>query len=225
VTNYNLDGSLALTAAVSATGRRKSVADVSVETVAAIATTLNHTISLATAIAATADISPTTQGALGLTTSQRFTATISPALYPPIDSFTATLDLTAIVADYTDTDLLPDRQPISCTVTFTPRLRTGQIIWIPGMGLALAPIKARCDTDGILRTIVGGNGVQLIANTPTLGLDQLIYDVTFTNVVYNRSIQVIEPFAFEAPTTAGAVLDLSRATKLAPKPPDWYHTN
>jgi hypothetical protein len=225
VANYNLDGSFSLTAAFAATGQRRSLVDSAVATAAAISTNLNHTISLSTVIAAAATITPTTQADLGLTTSQRFTAAIAPALYPPIDSFTATLDLTAIIADYTDTDLLPDRQPISCTVTFTPRLRTGQIIWIPGMGLALAPIKARCDTDGVLRTIVGGNGVQLIANTPILGMDQLIYDVTFTNVVYNRSIQSIEPFAFEAPTTAGAVLDLSRADKLTPKPPNWYPTN
>lgn len=225
MTNYNIDGSFAITAALSTAETRKSLADTAVVTTTTIATDLAHTITLSTMVAAAATITETTQGALTLSTKLPMTAAITPALYPPIDSFTVTMDLTAIVADYTDADLLPDRQPISCTVTFTPRLKTGQIVWIPGIGIALAPIQARCDTDGVLRTIVGGNGVELIANTPILGLDQLIYDVAFTNVVYNKADQQIAPFAFEAPVTAGLVVDLSRVTKLPPLPPSWYPKN
>lgn len=221
--NYNLDASIAVTAAVSTAEARRSIADIAVAATAAVTTTLSRTVTLTTVIAADATITVGSQAELTLATSVPITATTTPALYPPIESFTATLDLTAIIADYTDADVLPDRQPISCTVTFTPRLRTGQVVWVPGMGLVLAPIKARCDTDGVLRTIVGGTGVQLIANTPILGLDQLIYDVTFTNVVYNRrSRQSIESFAFEAPTSAGSVIDLSRMEKLPAKPPNWY---
>lgn len=223
--NYNLDASLTATAAVSTTGARRTVTETAVDTTAAIATTIERALTIGTALTATTSITAGHQGDLNLSTSVPITATTTPALHPPIESFTATLDLTAIIADYTDTDVLPDRQPISCTITFIPRLRTGQIVWVPGMGLALAPIKARCDTDGVLRTIVGGTGVQLIANTPILGLDQLIYDVYFSNVVFNRSLQTIESFAFEAPTTGGAVVDLSRVAKLPPKPPNWYPNN
>lgn len=225
MTNYNLDASLTATAAVSTAETRRSVADTTIATTAAISTALTRSLTLGTAVTTTTSITADSQAALTLSTTVPATASITPALYPPIDSFTATMDLTAIIADYTDQDVLPDRQPISCTVTFIPRLRAGQIVWVPGMGLALAPIKARCDTDGVLRTIAGGTGVQLIANTPILGLDQLIYDVYFSNVKYNRAVQEIEAFAFEAPTTSGAIVDLTRVDKLSPKPPNWYPNN
>lgn len=225
MTNYNLDASLTATAAVSTAETRRSVADTTIATTAAISTALTRSLTLGTAVTTTTSITADSQAALTLSTTVPATASITPALYPPIDSFTATMDLTAIIADYTDQDVLPDRQPISCTVTFIPRLRAGQIVWVPGMGLALAPIKARCDTDGVLRTIAGGTGVQLIANTPILGLDQLIYDVYFSNVKYNRGAQEIEAFAFEAPTTSGAIVDLTRVDKLPPKPPNWYPNN
>lgn len=223
--NYNLDASLTATAAVSTTGARRSVADTAITTTAAIATAIDRALTIGTAVTATATITAGPQADLTMGTSVPITATTVPALHPPIDSFTATMDLTAIIADYTDQDVVPDRQPISCTVTFIPRLRAGQIVWVPGMGLALAPIKARCDTDGVLRTIVGGTGVQLTANTPILGLDQLIYDVYFSNVKYNRAVQSIEAFAFESPKTAGAIVDLTRVDKLPPKPPNWYPNN
>lgn len=225
MTNYNLDASLTATAAVSTTGARRSVADTTITTTATITTAIDRALTIGTAVTATATITAGHQADLTMGTSVPITATTIPALHPPIDSFTATMDLTAIIADYTDQDVVPDRQPISCTVTFIPRLRAGQIVWVPGMGLALAPIKARCDTDGVLRTIVGGTGVQLTANTPILGLDQLIYDVYFSNVKYNRAVQEIEAFAFEAPTTAGAIVDLTRVAKLPPKPPNWYPNN
>jgi hypothetical protein len=93
------------------------------------------------------------------------------------------------------------------------------------MGIMLAPVKARCDPDGVLRTIVGTTGVELIANTPILELDQLVYDVEFTNVIYNKADQQIQPFAFEAPSTAGVTVDLSRVDKLPPQPPSWYPSN
>jgi hypothetical protein len=67
--------------------------------------------------------------------------------------------------------------------------------------------------------------VELIANTPLLELDQLIYDVTFENVVYAKADQQIAPFAFEAPTTPGTFVDLSRVDKLPPQPPSWYPAN
>lgn len=222
MTTYSLDTTLAVTATTSTADTRKTLIDVNISPTATITTGIGRIIGLSTTIATTAAVTETTQASLKLSSTTPITADIETELFPPINSFTAVLDLTAIIADYTDVGTAPDRQPISCTITFTPRLGKGQIIWVPGMGVALAPIVARCDTDGVLRTIAGGNGVELIANTPILGLTQLIYDVTFTNVVYNKADQYIAPFAFEAPTTAGTVVDLSRVTKLDPKVPDWY---
>ncbi len=62
------------------------------------------------------------------------------------------------------------------------------------------------------------DGVELVANTEVLDLDELIYDVRFTNVVFNKNPQVLSPFAFAAPTTAGVTLNLAEVPKLTPKP-------
>lgn len=145
-------------------------------------------------------------------------ATAKPSVYPPVEFFTVLANLTAFVVDYVDVGYEPDQQPISATVSFVPRLSDGKILWLPGQGVVLATITARFDTDGTLKTIQGDPGVELVANTPILGLDELIYDVKFTNVVYGKADQVLSPFAFGAPTTAGAVVDLSTVEKLTPKP-------
>lgn len=62
-------------------------------------------------------------------------------------------------------------------------------------------------------------GVELVANTDAIFLDELLYDVTFNNVVYNKGPQLISPFAFEAPTVGGEVVDLASVFKLPPKTP------
>ena len=99
-------------------------------------------------------------------------------------------------------------------------LPAGAVLWspqlVPPQGVMLAPVRGRVDSDGVLRTIVGGTGVELAANVPELGIDQLIYDVVFTNVVVNKADGYIAPFAFEAPT-ATTTLDLAAITKLPPK--------
>ena len=116
----------------------------------------------------------------------------------------------AMRVDYTDPDTDPDLQPISATVTFRPRLRPGEIAQAssytePAL-IALAPVAARMDEDGRLKTIQGDIGVKLVANTAALGLGKpLIYDVWFTNVVYNKARQQIEPFGFIAPNDNSAV--------------------
>lgn len=136
--------------------------------------------------------------------------------------FTLTGKITAVVADYADVGTDPDVKDVSCTVTFTPRIPRGGLVWAPGLtppqGIALPKIVARCDTDGVLRTIVGDAGVKLTANTADIDLDQLIYDVTFTNVVYDRAEQIISGFAFEAPTSAVTV-DMSTLDRLPYKKP------
>jgi hypothetical protein len=177
----------------------------------------------------TAARSPLPNRSTTLASTLTATATARPGMFPPIEYFTLTADLNAIIVDYVDVGATPDVQPISATVEFRPRLPVGTIIWIPGQmqGVALAPIKARTDTDGYLKTIQGDIGVQLVANTPILGLGTydpttakggLVYDVIVTNVIYNKAEQVISPFAFAAPTVGGGTVDLSEVTKLPPKP-------
>jgi hypothetical protein len=73
--------------------------------------------------------------------------------------------------------------------------------------LAIAPIQARI-LSGQLQTIDQADtpNIQLLANTPVLGLSKpLIYDVAFTNVVYASSAQVLNNFAFTAPTSSTTV--------------------
>jgi hypothetical protein len=111
---------------------------------------------------------------------------------------------------------------ISAFVTFTPRLATGTVEYITNLdigggiganvGLAIAPITARI-LNGELQTINQADtpGVQLIANTAILGLSSLIYDVSFTSVVYASGAQTLTNFAFTAPTTA-TTIDLTSPT-------------
>lgn len=235
-----------------------------------------------------------------------------------LEFFTLTGSLAAIVVDYVDAGTDPDVQNITCTVTLTPRIPRGELLWAPGLtpprGIALPRMVARFDPDGILRTIVGaavnaqqtitvtgtspyaltfdghtttslaynvplatvdaaiealpnvgagditvggtpgssyvvsfvgtlgsapqpvmttnnvgvtvattragtlGAGVKLTANTAVIDRDELLYDVEFTNVTYNKSADnIISSFAFAAPTTGGVTVDLSTVTKLLPK--------
>jgi hypothetical protein len=89
--------------------------------------------------------------------------------------------------------------------------------------LVLAPIMGRI-YDGELQTInqAGTPNIQLVANSSVLGLTSLIYDVSFTNVVYASAAQVLKNFAFTAPTTA-SVIDLSdpTLTRLEYNPTGW----
>lgn len=74
-----------------------------------------------------------------------------------LEFFTLTATLNSVVVDYVDIGTDPDINPISCTVEFRPRIGAGKVIWCPGLtppqGVALPGIKARTDTDGVLRTI------------------------------------------------------------------------
>lgn len=76
---------------------------------------------------------------------------------PSLEFFQLTATLNAVIVDYTDAGDDPDIQPISATVEFRPRISTGKLIWAPTLnppqGIALPSIKARFDTDGVLRTI------------------------------------------------------------------------
>ena len=89
--------------------------------------------------------------------------------------------------------------------------------------LAIAPVTARI-LNGELEVINQGDTpqVQLLANTPAIGLTSLIYDVSFTNVVYADAARTISNFAFTAPTSA-TTIDLTdpALTRLAYDPTNY----
>jgi hypothetical protein len=75
--------------------------------------------------------------------------------------------------------------------------------------VAIAPVTARI-LQGELQTINTEDtpGLTLLANSAVLGLTSLIYDVSFSNVVYASAGRSLTNFAFTAPTTA-TVVDLT----------------
>jgi len=117
--------------------------------------------------------------------------------------------LDAIVVDYTDADTHPDETIVSAFCDFIPRLKAGAVLWCPDLtpprGLALAGIPARFDAaDGQLKTIVG-SPVELLACNAALPLDELIYDVVFSEVRYAKREQYIAPFAIRTPKAAATI--------------------
>jgi hypothetical protein len=105
---------------------------------------------------------------------------------------------------------------ISAFVTFTPRVPIGFTAQIANLdlgngntgsaSLAIAPVTGRVH-DGQLSTIDATDtpGIQLLANSAPVAaalaaanIPSLIYDVSFTDVVYAEENQVITNFAFEA---------------------------
>lgn len=90
-------------------------------------------------------------------------------------------------------------------------------------GLALPAITARI-LQGELQTIDRADTpqIQLVANSAVLNLTSLVYDVSFSNVVYASAGQTITNFAFTAPTTA-TTIDLTdpALTRLAYDPTNY----
>jgi hypothetical protein len=115
---------------------------------------------------------------------------------------------------------------VSAFVTFTPRLKPGTVVYIPNLdldggttsantALAIAPVTARI-LQGELQTIDRTDvaELQLLANDTHVSASltaqgvangALIYDVSFTNVVYASAGQTLQNFAFTAPTTSVTV--------------------
>lgn len=114
------------------------------------------------------------------------------------------------------TNNTPQVMPVSGFVEFQARLPKGFALHVAsfdvgGVGrdtaILLAPRRARI-WEGRLCTINAADtpGVQLVANTAELGLtDPLIYDVTFSSIRYNGTDQMIQNFAFQAPTSGGTI--------------------
>ena len=63
----------------------------------------------------------------------------------------------------------------------------------------------------------GRDGVELLAATNELPLDELIYDLVFHKVRYNGADQYLQPFAIRAPT-ATTEIDLAHVERLTPQP-------
>jgi hypothetical protein len=139
-----------------------------------------------------------------------------------ISFFTVTGNLRAYSVDYVDVNLTPDLQLVTATIEFIPRIPRGQLLWASGLtppqAIFLPPIKARFDGDGALHTVVGDVGVQLVANSPEIDMDQLIYDVRLTNINFHTMPDdtLVSPWAFAAPVSAITV-DLSQLERLPPK--------
>jgi hypothetical protein len=143
------------------------------------------------------------------------------------DTFLVTCSgIHAFGIDQSDTGVEPDEHTVFAFVYFKPRLSPDHVIWATGLsparGVHIDDVKARFSpTDGVLRTIAesdgpdGGtdpdDGVKLIANTALLGLEELIYDVTFE---VPESDRVIRGFGFVAPTTTSQTVPLESVTKL-----------
>jgi hypothetical protein len=141
-----------------------------------------------------------------------------------IQFFTVTGSLRAYSVDYIDSGMAPDLQLVTATIEFIPRIPRGELLYAPGLtppqAIILPPIKARFDGDGALHTVVGDLGVQLVANTAEIDMDQLIYDIRWSNVNYHTMPDdnaLISAWAFEAPKTGGITVDLSQLDRLPPK--------
>lgn len=126
-----------------------------------------------------------------------------------LEYVTLTGKLGAIVVDYTDVDTHPDEQIVSGFCDLFPRVPEGEILWAnvtPKRGLALAPFRTRFDISqgGQLKTIVG-TAVEILACNDALPLDELIYDLVFSMVRYNKREQYIAPFAIRTLNATGTI--------------------
>jgi hypothetical protein len=118
-------------------------------------------------------------------------------------------------------------QPVNALVTFTPRVARGQQFFIGDTAITLVPLTARI-YNGVLSTLdtadTPGSAqqrFQLVANTAALNLGgDLIYDVTYTDIMFSGSLQYLAPFAFKAPTDSTPVcLTDQDLVKLPYQPP------
>ena len=109
------------------------------------------------------------------------------------------------------------------TITTTQTGSTGTPWTVNFLGnLASTNVAQMTATNATVETVTAGDpvlGVKLVANTPLLELDQLVYDVYFTvpDLDPLRVDRPINPFGFVAPTTGGSTLDLAAVAKIPPR--------
>jgi hypothetical protein len=118
-------------------------------------------------------------------------------------------------------NLQPTTGIVSALVTFFARVPQGFTVFVPTLdmgngyaadtALEFAPIQARV-IDGLLQTIdqLDSPGLELVANSSLVSTSllaqgvnggNLVYDVQFSNVTFAGGQQIINNFAFQAPTT------------------------
>jgi hypothetical protein len=125
-----------------------------------------------------------------------------------LEFFTVQGNLSALIVDYVDVGAEPDVQKVSCTCEFRPRIGNGQLVWASGLspkqGLALAPIKARFDTDGYLRTIqaTSVNETQTVTSTLTSGTFPLTFSGQTATIAWNSTPPAMQA-ALEALSSIG----------------------
>jgi hypothetical protein len=116
--------------------------------------------------------------------------------------FTGTLGNVEVPAVEGNADLLTNVEGEGfCEITVAVTAQGSPTV-VADTAVAIPPLQARI-WDGVLSTINFGDtpGFQLLSNSPVLNIDgQLLYDVTFSNITYNGTSQMIAPFAFAAPT-------------------------
>jgi hypothetical protein len=125
-----------------------------------------------------------------------------------------------------DADLLTNPQGEGfCEITVSAT-QLGAPEIVADTSVSIPPLTAQI-FNGTLGVLDVGHvpGFQLVANSIVLGLPELIYDVTFTQISYNGANQYIAPFGFTAPTDTTPV-DLAdpNLVKLPYQPPsstDW----
>lgn len=127
---------------------------------------------------------------------------------PSLEFFTLNATLNAVVVDYVDAGEDPDIQPISGTIEFRPRIGLGKLVWAPTLtppqGIALASIKARFDTDGVLRTIQNAPINELQRITVTGDPFTLTFKAQTTSNIANTATHAQVETALEALSTVGA---------------------
>lgn len=156
-------------------------------------------------------------------------------VYFPVTGYWRSVEDPLLTGDTND----PDLNVVSGLVLIRPRLPSGFTAYVADLDDASLPATAPTAVvfpvrqariwEGELCTINPEDtpGIQLLANMPELGLaargyDDLIYDVSFTGVVYDQnSGQALSNFAFASPTDATAVCitdpQLERLTWEKPK--------
>ena len=107
----------------------------------------------------------------------------------------------------------PEVHTISGLVTFTPSVNEIQSSALDATVL-LRPIQGRI-VNGVLCSIDGTVGIELVANTVALGIlpEPLTYRVDYSKVVFDGGERSMRSFRFEAPEAAGTV-DLNTVTRL-----------
>jgi hypothetical protein len=129
--------------------------------------------------------------------------------------FPVTGTFKALISDSSDSGGEVDTQNISAFIYFKPSVPQVASA-LDGVTYRLQTIRARMNvSDGQVKN-VDGTTLSLVSNSAALGLDRLLYTVSFDHVVLDgQKDMVLEGFRFEAPTDSTPV-DLATVARLLP---------